>query len=360
MSKVKFGDLPQIFMPNPDIRNLSFEELVQYFNSIGQKSFRAIQIFKWIYHRGVTSFDKMKNLPKDLRTQISQQLTLNLLKISTKQISEDGTVKFLFELDDREKIETVLIPTKTRNTICVSTQVGCKFGCAFCASGIDGWKRNLSTAEILAQILWVKNYVGAQDFEPLQRISHIVFMGVGEPLDNYDNLMKAIRIINDKNALNIGARRITVSTCGVIPKIKKLSKEGLQIELAISLHGYDNESRNALMPVNRKYPFDKLMEACKKYSEMTNRQITFEYILIKDVTCSDKAIRKLKKAFKGLICKMNLIPYNSVAEFKYGKLFNKEIKDFKEKLEEIGIHSTVRALRGGDISGACGQLRHGK
>ena len=339
---------------NSDIRNLSFEELTQYLASIGEKPYRATQIFEWIYQKSVWSFEEMNNLSRKLRDQLSKEFILKPHTIEKKQTAEDGTTKFLFDLEDHQRIETVLIPSKTRTTACVSSQAGCKFGCRFCASGIGGWVRNLSTAEIITQILHVKEE--AQKHQ--KPLSHIVYIGVGEPFDNYENLLKAIRIINDSRAINIGARRITVSTCGVIPKIKALAKEGIQIELAISLHGFDNESRNVLMPVNRKYPFDDLMEACREYISATKRQITFEYILIKDVTCTDKAAEALKKAFRGLICKMNLIPYNPVSEFDHKTPSREEMMSFKNRLEKIGIHATIRMPRGRDVSAACGQLRH--
>lgn len=337
-----------------DIRNLSLEELEKYLDSIGERSFRARQIFEWIYQKGAWSFDEMTNLSQELRDKLKENFNLSRLTIAQKQVSQDGTTKFLFDLEDHEKIETVLIPTATRTTVCVSSQAGCKFGCRFCASGIGGWKRNLTVAEILAQILHVKE----EALKHEKPLSHIVFMGTGENLDTYPNLMKAIRIINSKEGLNIGARRITISTVGVVPKIKELARENIQFELAISLHGYDNESRNILMPVNRKYPFEDLMNACREYIKVTKRQITFEYILIKDVTCTDKAAESLKKAFKGLICKMNLIPYNPVSEFPHKTPSRAEMFAFKDRLKQYGIHATIRTPRGKDINGACGQLRH--
>lgn len=340
--------------PTNDIRDLSFEELVKYFETIGEKSFRATQIFEWIYKKGAWSFDEMSNLPKDLRERLKKDFILKPNTIVEKQTSEEGTTKFLFDLKDHEKIESVLIPTPTRTTACISTQAGCKFGCRFCASGIGGWARNLSCAEIVTQVLHVRE----ESLKHERPLSNIVFMGTGEPLDNFSNLMKAIRLINSDQAINIGARHITVSTVGLVPKIKELSEQGLQIELAISLHGYDNESRNLLMPVNRKYPFDELIAACREYVKKTKRQITFEYILIKDVTCTEKAVRSLKKAFAGIICKMNLIPYNPVSEFDHKTPSRQEMFKFKDRLEESGIHATIRMPRGRDVAAACGQLRH--
>ncbi len=340
--------------PTNDIRNLSQSELERYVATIGEKPFRAKQISEWIYQKGVRSFSDMGNISKALRDRLAADFSLRPHTIIKKEVSEDGTTKFLFGLADDERVETVLIPTRTRTTACVSTQAGCKFGCRFCASGIGGWTRNLSCAEIVTQVLHVKEESQTHS----RPLSHIVFMGIGEPLDNYDNLMRAIRLINDPKGLGIGARRITVSTCGVIPRILDMGTEGLQIELAISLHGYDNESRNVLMPVNRKYPFDELIAACRTYQKSYRRQITFEYILIKDVTCSDRAIKALKEAFRGLICKMNLIPYNPVAEFEHQTPSRNEMVRFRDQLIEFGVHATIRTPRGRDINSACGQLRH--
>lgn len=337
-----------------DIRNLSFDEFCRYCESVGEKKFRAEQVFQWIYQKGAWDFDTMTNLPKEFRDKLKANFQLSRHSIADHRVSEDGTTKFLFDLHDREKIESVLIPTATRTTACISTQAGCKFGCKFCASGIGGWNRNLTAAEILTQILHVKE----ESLKHEKPLSHIVFMGTGEPMDNYDNLFKAIRIINSDKGINIGARRITISTVGLVPKILALAKEGLQLELAISLHGYDNESRNLLMPVNKKYPFDMLIEGCREYVKLTKRQITFEYILIKNITCTEKAAQSLKNAFKGIICKMNLIPYNPVSEFDHKTPTYKEMSDFRNRLENFGIHATIRTPRGRDVGAACGQLRH--
>ena len=337
--------------PKQDIRDFSYEEFTAYLHRIGEKPFRATQIFEWIYQKGVWSFDGMINLPKPLREQLKQDFILAPLAIAQKDVSKEGTTKFLFDLADHEKIESVLIPTATRTTACISTQAGCKFGCKFCASGIGGWSRHLSCAEIVSQVLHVKE----EALKHKRPLSNIVFMGTGEPLDNFSNLMKAIRLINSDKGIGIGARHITVSTVGLVPKIKELAQQGIQIELAISLHGYDNESRNVLMPVNRKYPFDELIEACREYVRMTNRQITFEYILIKDITCTPKAAEELGRKLKGLICKMNLIPYNKVEEFDHQTPTRQEIYDFKDRLSRSGIHATVRMPRGRDVAAACGQ-----
>jgi 23S rRNA (adenine2503-C2)-methyltransferase len=337
-----------------DIRDLSFEELEEYLTSVGEKPFRATQIFEWIYQKNAWSFDAMANLSKELRERLKQDFVLQPNAIAEKKISEEGTTKFLFDLHDHEKIESVLIPTATRTTACISTQAGCKFGCRFCASGIGGWSRNLTCAEIVTQVLHVKE----ESQKHSRPLSNIVFMGTGEPLDNFDNLFKAIRTINSPKGIGIGARHITISTVGLVPRIKQIAQQNLQVELAISLHGFDNESRNLLMPVNRKYPFDELIEACREHFKQTKRQITFEYILIKDVTCTDKAVESLKKAFKGIICKMNLIPYNPVSEFDHKTPSREEMVRFRDKLEDAGIHATIRTPRGRDVAAACGQLRH--
>jgi 23S rRNA (adenine2503-C2)-methyltransferase len=337
-----------------DIRDLSLEELAAYLSSVGAEPFRAEQVFQWIYQKGAWGFEAMTNIPAALRDRLKNDFILKQNTITQKVISKDGTTKFLFDLDDHEKIESVLIPTQTRTTACISTQAGCKFGCKFCASGIGGWKRNLTCAEIVTQVLHVKE----ESLKHQRPLSNIVFMGTGEPMDNYTNLMRAVRLINSNKGINLGARHITISTVGVVPKIKQLAEEGLQVELAISLHGYDNPSRDVLMPVNKKYPFDELIAACREYARKTHRQITFEYILIKNVTCTPHAVASLKKAFKGIICKMNLIPYNPVLEFGHQTPSQKEMLEFRDSLEDSGVHATIRTPRGKDVNAACGQLRH--
>lgn len=337
-----------------DIRNLSYEELIQYLQGIGERPYRATQIFEWIYKKGAWSFGEMSNLSQPLREKLEQAFILQRNVIAQKQVSEDGTTKFLFDLYDHEKIESVLIPTETRTTACISTQAGCKFGCKFCASGVGGLVRNLSCAEIITQVLHIKE----ESQKHKQLLSHIVFMGTGEPLDNLPNLMKAISIINSGKAINIGARHITISTVGIIPGIKELAERHLQIELSVSLHGYDDESRGILMPVNKKYPIGELIAACREYIKKTNRQVTFEYILIRHMTCTEEAAQALGKLLKGMLCKMNLIPYNPVPEFDYEPPTKLEMLAFKTRLTELGVYATIRMPRGRDVSAACGQLRH--
>lgn len=337
--------------PSPlpaELYGVPFPELEAYVGRLGEPVYRAAQIFTWIYQKGVTDISLMKNLSRGLRESLARDFTLGPPAQAGQQKSADGTVKILFALRDGETIESVLIPAGSRRTICLSSQAGCKFGCRFCASGLGGWKRNLTAGEIIGQVMALK---------ALGPVTHVVFMGVGEPLDNYDQVLTAVRLINDPRALNIGARRITISTCGVVPGIRQLAREDLQFELAVSLHGYDDASRGQLMPVNRTYPFDELIKTCRHYADVTNRQITFEYLLIKDLTCTDQAAAALRKAFQGLLCKMNLIPYNEVAEFPFRAPSAAEIASFRRALEHAGIHATLRASRGRDIDGACGQLR---
>jgi len=335
-----------------DIKDLTFSDLQTYLEQNNQPVFRAQQIFTWLYHQEAKNFQEMKNIPPSLRAQLARDFLFSEPRLEKEQLSKDGTKKFLLSVGPKERIETVFIPSQKRGTICLSTQVGCKFGCAFCASGLNGWQRNLSCAEILNEILFVQRSIKPKE------VTHVVFMGTGEPLDNYDNVMSAVNIIHDPHAFNIGARRMTISTCGIIPAIDRLSQEGLQFELSISLHGYDKKSREILMPISRQYAFDDLIEACRQYYKATNRQITFEYILIKGVTCSSQAVQSLKKAFQGLMCKMNLIVYNPIKEFDFEAPSREEIDDFCKALKAAGILATLRTPRGKDIQGACGQLRH--
>ncbi len=339
----------------PDIRQFSFEELTKYLEGINEKPFRAGQVIKWLYEQGVWSFDDMTNLSQGLRDRLKLDFILKPNTVANQVVSKDGTTKFLFDLDDHQKVESVLIPTEERVTACISTQAGCKFGCKFCASGIGGWVRDLTSAEILNQVLHVRDEANRRK----RRLSHIVFMGTGEPLDNLSNVFKAIRIINSPQGLNIAARHITISTVGLIPKFKELAEQeqGIQFELAVSLHGYDDASRNILMPINKKYPIKELIAACREYIKKTNRQVTFEYILIEGLTCTDRAAGELGGLLKGMICKLNLIPCNPVSEFGHKPPTKDQIRAFTNRLDEVGVHFTLRRPRGQDVSAACGQLR---
>jgi len=322
--------------------------------SWGKPKYHAKQIFAWIYQKAAYEFAKMSDLPASLRELLADEFYILGLKLADLQKSSDGTAKFLFELSDGNLIEAVNIPAASRVTGCVSSQAGCKFACEFCASGLKGFKRNLTSGEILDEVLYLKNSL------PDSKLTHIVFMGTGEPLDNYENILKAIRVINSAHAFNIGARRITISTCGIIPGIKKLQEEDLQVELSISLHSADNNLRSKIMPVNRKYPLADLIKCCHEYIEKTNRQITFEYILVKGLNADLPSAQKLAMLLKNLrLAKVNLIPANPVLKSP-GRIIPpsaSEALSFKDYLFKAGVNVTLRRERGQDIDAACGQLR---
>jgi 23S rRNA (adenine2503-C2)-methyltransferase len=336
-----------------DVCSLTLPELTAQLRTLGEPAYRAAQIFDWIYKKHKFSWEEMSSLPKPLRSKLSAEIPFPVLIQKDVRTSSDGTRKFLFQLYDGQLIETVFIPTKKRATLCISSQAGCKFGCSFCASGIGGWKRNLTTGEILAQVVWAMRAC-----EDTAEVTHIVFMGVGEPFDNYENVMKAVRLLNAPEAFQIAARRITISTCGIVPGIKRMALEDLQIELSVSLHASNDEMRTQIMPVNRKYRLNELMNTCRTYAKDTNRQVTFEYILIKDLTCTPKAADELCRLLRGWLCKINLIAYNPVGEFAHKTPAQGEIERFKESLEKRGIIATFRMPRGEDIAAACGQLRN--
>jgi len=294
----------------------------------------------------------MTDLPVGLRTRLKENFYILNLKLSHTQKSNDDTEKLLFELSDGNFVESVIIPTERRITGCVSTQVGCRYKCFFCASGLSGFKRNLTSGEILEEVLYLKNRSADR------KLTHIVFMGTGEPLDNYDAVLKAIRVINSKQGFNIAARRITISTCGIIPGMKKLAKENLQIELSISLHAADDKTRSQIMPVNKIYPLKDLIPACKEYIEKTGRQITFEYVLMKGINSDLQNALKLSKMLEGLkLSKVNLIPSNAVKECRIEPPNKLEVLLFKDYLLKQGVTVTLRKPRGKDIDAACGQLR---
>lgn len=335
-----------------DIKELSLGQLEEKLLSWGNPKYYAKEIFNWIYQKGAYEFDSMSNLPVALRKRLAEEFYILGLKLADLQESGDRTTKFLFELEDGNLVEAVNIPAAKRSTGCISSQVGCKFACNFCASALKGFKRNLTMAEILDEVLYLKN--NAQKAE----LTHIVFMGIGEPMDNYENVLKAIRIINSASAFNIGARRITISTCGIIPGIEKLEKEDLQIELSISLHAADDKTRNQLMPINKKYPLGSLIKSCQEYTAKTNRQITFEYILIKGLNSDELCAKNLVKFLKDVrLAKVNLIPANPVPELKIIPPEISEINFFRDYLFKSGINVTLRRERGQDINAACGQLR---
>jgi len=333
-----------------DIKELNLEQLQEWLLAAKAGKFYAKEIFGWIYGKKALSFETMSNLPRPLRERLAKEFYISGLILKKIEKSSDGVEKFLFELKDKNLIESVSIPARGRITGCISSQAGCKYACGFCASGLKGFKRNLTKGEILDQILLLR--------QKNLDLTHIVFMGTGEPFDNYENVISAIRVINSKTAFNIGARRITVSTCGLLPGIERLSKEELQIELSVSLHAADDKKRDLLMPVNKKYPLGELIKACRDYTEKTNRQITFEYILIKDFNSSIEEARKLGQLLKKVrLAKVNLIPANPVAELNIFPPSKNEVALFKENLIKERINVTLRKERGQDISAACGQLR---
>ena len=333
-----------------NIKDYNLDELKEEFLKLGEKQYRAEQVFKWIYIDEVTSFDEMTNLSKDLREKLKLEFELHNFKILQKQESTDGTKKYLFDILDDNAIETVLMQYHHGKTICVSSQVGCKMGCKFCASTGIKFVRNLTAGEIVEQILAVQR-------DENVKISNIVFMGIGEPLDNYDNVIKAIKILNNPKGLNIGARHISISTSGLVPKIYELADQDLQCTLSISLHATNNTKRSEMMPVNNKYDIEELMKACKYYINKTNKRISFEYALAKDNNDNLEDAKELVKLVHGMLCHVNLIPINKIENGKYVKSSNENIIRFRDYLNEKGIIATIRRELGSDIDAACGQLR---
>ena len=336
-----------------NLLDYSCDDLKVLAKELGQPEFRGKQIYEWIY-RGADSFEDMSNLPKSFRESLSQKATVNSVKICEKYVSDiDETRKYLLELSDGNFIESVLMKYEYGYTICVSSQVGCKMGCKFCASTLNGWVRNLTPGEILGQIMCVQKDLG-------QRISNIVMMGIGEPLDNFDNVLKFIELVNAPGGLNIGQRHISISTCGLADKIRELAERKLQITLLISLHAPDDERRSRIMPINNKYSIPQLMDACDFYIQQTGRRISFEYTLISGVNDNLAEADKLADLVRGKLCHVNLIPVNKVKETGFDKSSRQSVEKFRERLEKRGISATVRREMGSDINAACGQLRNKK
>ena len=333
-----------------NIKDNNLEELKEEFIKIGEKPYRAEQIFHWLYIEKVNSFEEMTNLSKELREKLSQEFTIQQFKILKKLVSVDGTTKYLFDLLDGNAIETVLMEYHHGKTICVSSQVGCKMGCKFCASTGIPFIRGLSAGEIVEQVISVERDQNC-------KISNIVFMGIGEPLDNFENVVKAIGILNHSKGLAIGARHISISTSGLVPKIYELADKNLQCTLSISLHATTDEKRSAMMPVNNTYNIAKLMEACRYYIQKTNRRISFEYALAKDNNDNLEDAKQLVKLLKGMLCHVNLIPINKIENGAYVKSSMENIIKFRDYLNEKGIVATIRRELGSDIDAACGQLR---
>ncbi len=333
-----------------NIKDYNLEELKKEMIELGEKPFRAEQIFKWVHQEKVKTFEEMTNLSLELRKKLEENYTMCNYKILKKQESKDGTIKYLFDVLDGNAIETVLMRYHHGNSICVSSQIGCKMGCKFCASTGINFIRSLTSGEIVEQIIAVEQDTG-------EKISNVVFMGIGEPFDNYDNVVNAIRIINNPKGLNIGARHISISTSGIVPKIYQLAEENIQCTLSISLHATSNEKRSSMMPVNNAYPLEELMKACKEYIKKTNKRISFEYALAKDNNDNLQDAKELVKLLKGMLCHVNLIPINKIENGKFDKSSNENIMKFRDYLNDHGIVATIRRELGSDIDAACGQLR---
>ncbi len=332
------------------LKNFTEAEMKEFMKEIGEKAFRGTQVYSWIY-KGAKTFDDMKNIPKSLREKLEEVSYIGNIDIELKLESKDGkTKKYLFLLNDGNIIETVMMDYDSRVTVCVSNQVGCRMGCRFCASTMDGLVRNLEPWEILDQIMKIQEDTG-------KRVSNLVLMGSGEPLDNYDNTKQFLKIVNDENGLNIGYRHITLSTCGIVPKIYELADLEIPINLAISLHSPYDDKRKEIMPVANKYSINEILDACRYYIKKTNRRVTFEYSLIKGVNDGKKEAEALADLLKGMLCHVNLIPINEVDERDFKKPDKAFIYKFRDYLEERNIPATVRISMGSDISGACGQLR---
>ena len=335
------------------IYSLQLDECKEWLQENGEKPFRAEQIFDWLYKKRVTSFEDMSNLSKGLRDKLASQFQITTLNTAIQQTSADGTIKFLFELHDGYSIETVLMRHEYGNSVCVTTQVGCRIGCTFCASTLGGLKRHLEAGEIVAQVVKVQKALD----ETNERVSSVVIMGIGEPFDNYDNMLAFLKIINHDKALNIGARHITVSTSGIIPKIYQFADENMQINFAISLHAPNTELRTRLMPINKAYKLDDLMKSVRYYIDKTGRRISFEYGLFGGVNDSTEHAEELADLIKGLKCHVNLIPVNYVPERDYVRTPREKIFAFEKTLKNRGINVTIRREHGHDIDAACGQLR---
>lgn len=334
-----------------DIKAMTLAELQEDIRQLGEKSFRAKQIYEWLHRKLVSSFDEMTNLSVELRRKCSERYELTALKqVRMQESAIDGTRKYLFALADGNLVESVFMRYKHGNSVCISSQVGCRMGCRFCASTLDGWERNLTPSEMLDQVYAMERHTG-------ERVSNVVVMGTGEPLDNYEHLLRFLRLLTDENGLHISQRSITVSTCGLVPRIYELAREKLQITLALSLHATTDEKRRKLMPIANQYSIAELMDACGYYFEQTGRRLTFEYSLVGGVNDTKEDAQELIALVKPLNCHVNLIPVNPIRERDYVQSEAEAVQSFKNRLERSGIQVTVRREMGRDIDGACGQLR---
>ena len=332
------------------LKSMNVQEITAALKELGQPAFRAKQVFSWL-HKGAASYDEMTNLPQNLRAILAEKYPIYTPKVLRKQESKkDGTVKYLWALEDGNCVETVLMRYHYGNSVCISTEVGCKMGCAFCASTLAGFVRQLQPHEMLDQVLFTQLDSG-------QPISHIVLMGIGEPLDNYDNVMRFLQLVNDPEGMNISMRHISLSTCGLVPMIDRLAEEKLQITLSVSLHAPSDGVRNTIMPVNKAYPTEELLNACRRYYKKTGRRISFEYAMINGVNDSPEAAQLLAKRLKGMSAHVNMIPLNHVEESPLEPSSKQAVARFQKILEDAGIPATVRRSLGGDIDASCGQLR---
>lgn len=334
-----------------DIKSMNLKELKDYVSSLGEKPFRAKQLYEWMHVKLADSIDEMTNLSKDFRSKLKENATLTLLETVEVQTSkEDGTQKFLFRTEDNNYIESVRMVYHHGVSVCISSQIGCRMGCRFCASTIGGVIRNLTAAEMLDQVYRIQKEGG-------ERVSHIVVMGMGEPFDNYDNLIRFLHMITDENGLHISARNITVSTCGIVPGIRRFAEEELPVTLALSLHASNQKTREEMMPVAKSWPLPEVLEVCQYYFDRSGRRITFEYSMANGINDSEESAQELAALLKGKNCHINLIPINPVREKSYEQSTREAIARFKKKLENYGINVTIRREMGRDIDGACGQLR---
>ena len=334
-----------------DIKSLTLNKLKEEMEAMGEKSFRAKQMYEWMHGKMAAGYEEMTNIPAALANQCRERYSYTALRIVRMQESKtDGTRKYLFELADGNMVESVFMRYKHGNSVCISSQVGCRMGCRFCASTLDGLERNLSPSEMLDQIYAISRHTG-------ERVSNVVVMGSGEPMDNYDNLLRFIELLTDENGLHISQRNVTVSTCGIVPKMRELADNKLQVTLAISLHAATDEKRRQLMPIANKYSLHELIEACDYYFKQTGRRISFEYSLVKGINDTDEDAGQLAALIGKLNCHVNLIPVNPVKERDYVQSERRAVEAFKNKLEKNGINVTIRREMGRDIDGACGQLR---
>jgi len=335
-----------------DLKNLSPSELIEFLGSFGKERYRSVQILRWLYQKGAQSFDEMTNLSKRFRHELNQVSFISTFHPLRMEQARDGTKKFLFQLEDGNRIESVLIPDKTRLTLCLSTQVGCAFGCQFCLTGKIGWKRDLMVSEILNQILVVRKKLPEKS-----SITNIVLMGMGEPLANYDNTLKAINLMHHPDAFKFSSRRITLSTVGLLPELEQLAKEKILFRLAISLNASDEETRSYLMPVNRRYPLKKILALCKNFPLRPRTRITFEYVMVEGINDSSQDAKRLLRILKGIPSKINLIPLNEAPGIPFKRPSEEKVIQFQEILMEGGLTAIVRTSKGREISAACGQLQ---